>query len=244
MFKNDIFSENSHKFVKFRPQYPSELYEFIYQNCKNFQNVWDCGTGNGQVAFHLADKFKNVFATDISEEQLQKAGRKPNIFYSIQQAEKTNLPNNFFDLITCGQSYHWFDVKKFVDEALRVSRKDSTFAIWGYFLPRIDSYNDKILDDFYNNVIYNYWEKESRFLEKAYKDVYFPFENMKYQRFEIREEWSKSHYFSYLSSWSFLKKFIKKNDFNPLVDLFLKLELPERFEICFTVFCKLGKIGG
>jgi hypothetical protein len=145
-------------------------------------------------------------------------------------------------LVSCGQSYHWFNIKKFTKEVKRVSRANSVIAIWGYFLPRINNFNDRILDDFYCNLIYDYWEKESRDLETAYEDIYFPFDDVKYKMFEIKESWSKSHYFAYLSTWSFLKKFLQKNNYNPLADLFKKLELPERFNVRFPVFCKIGKI--
>lgn len=45
----------------------SELY-FTEQ-----KNSWDCGTGNGQVACELAKIFENVFATDISQAQIDNA---------------------------------------------------------------------------------------------------------------------------------------------------------------------------
>lgn len=242
MFKNDLFSDNAHRYVKFRPQYPKQLFDHIFSYCEKFQNAWDCGTGNGQVAMQLAKRFKNVFATDISEKQLDVAGKKPNVFYSIQAAEETNLPESLFDLITCGQSYHWFNSQKFQKECNRVGRKDCKVAVWGYFLPRIDRYNDAILDDFYYNTIYDHWEEERKYLEGKYKNIDFPFKILADRDFEIVEEWSKSHYFGYLSSWSFQKKFMMRKGYNPLADLFERFELPDRFEIRFPVFSKIGNV--
>ncbi len=62
----DNFSTHSDKYAKYRPTYPSELYDFLNEIIPKKHNVWDCGTGNGQVACELAKFFDNVFATDIS----------------------------------------------------------------------------------------------------------------------------------------------------------------------------------
>lgn len=119
----DNFSQNSEDYKNFRPNYPKEVFDFIFEHLKNFENAWDVGTGNGQVAVNLSEKFEDVFATDISENQINSAEKKSNIHYSVQPAEKTGFPDNFFDLITVGQAIHWFDFEKFYTEANRVGRK-------------------------------------------------------------------------------------------------------------------------
>ncbi|SFF54277.1 hypothetical protein SAMN04488541_105220 [Thermoflexibacter ruber] len=66
----DNFSIQSDKYAKFRPTYPSDLFAFLNENVQDKLNAWDCGTGNGQVAFELAKTFDNVFATGISHNKL------------------------------------------------------------------------------------------------------------------------------------------------------------------------------
>ena len=105
----DNFSRQSDLYAKYRPTYPQELYDFILSKVENRNAVWDCGTGNGQTARELAKYFEKVFATDISEKQIDKADQATNIFYSVQPAEQTNFADNSFDLVTVSQALHWFN---------------------------------------------------------------------------------------------------------------------------------------
>src|SRR5215213_8237924 len=105
----DYFSDQARKYASFRPTYPAELYAFIFKHLNGKHHAWDCATGNGQVATHLALHFKQVSATDISQKQLDEAPKLPNINYSISPAEHTAFPPHSFDLITVGQALHWFD---------------------------------------------------------------------------------------------------------------------------------------
>src|SRR5688572_2580381 len=107
MATKDLFSSQSKAYAAFRPTYPAELYEFIFRNTKNFVLAWDCATGNGQVAQDLSKRFKKVYATDISQQQLDEAFKVTNIQYSVSKAEQTNFPDSSFDLITVGQALHW-----------------------------------------------------------------------------------------------------------------------------------------
>src|SRR5436190_20945613 len=119
----DRFSGQAGSYAMFRPTYPAELYEFILRRVKGRQQVWDCATGNGQVARDLAPHFKEVHATDSSVNQIKNAVAQPNIFYSVAPAESTSFPDSSFDLITVGQALHWFNISKFYEEVNRVGRK-------------------------------------------------------------------------------------------------------------------------
>src|SRR5258708_18049028 len=111
----DLFSSHASQYAAFRPTYPEELYNFVFGQVKNFDTAWDAGTGNGQVARDLSRKFKKVFATDISEKQIENATRAENIFYSVS-GEATSFPESSFDLVCVAQAIHWFDCNKFYAE--------------------------------------------------------------------------------------------------------------------------------
>ena len=83
-------------YAKYRPDYPQELFDFILSKLTTRKAAWDCATGNGQTAKVLAKHFENVYATDISQKQLDNAVKADNIFYSVQPAEKTNFEENSF----------------------------------------------------------------------------------------------------------------------------------------------------
>jgi hypothetical protein len=49
MKPKDLFSENAADYSAYRPDYPDQLFEFIFSHVKDFDTAWDCGTGNGQA---------------------------------------------------------------------------------------------------------------------------------------------------------------------------------------------------
>ncbi|MEM1119348.1 MAG: class I SAM-dependent methyltransferase, partial [Bacteroidota bacterium] len=148
----DNFSTQAQTYQKFRPVYPQAVYDLLFSLVKKREQAWDCGTGNGQVAKVLAEHFKMVRATDISDQQLKSAAQKSNIHYSNQRAESTNFPDQTFDLITVAQAIHWFDFAAFYQEVKRVLKPNSILAIFGYGLLRIEGINDQ-LDYFYKDLI-------------------------------------------------------------------------------------------
>jgi ubiquinone/menaquinone biosynthesis C-methylase UbiE len=118
----DNFSKQSDLYAKYRPGYPQALYDCIINHVENKEAAWDCGTGNGQAAKELSKAFMKVFATDISQKQIDKAVQSDNIFYSVQPAEQTNFPDNSFDLVTVAQALHWFRFDEFYKEVRRVTK--------------------------------------------------------------------------------------------------------------------------
>ena len=80
----DNFSTQAAEYAQFRPTYPAELYDFLLSLTNGRNIAWDCATGNGQVARELAKHFKQVFGTDISENQLKNAAKADNISYLVE----------------------------------------------------------------------------------------------------------------------------------------------------------------
>ena len=162
----DFFSSQSKVYAAFRPTYPKELYQFIFQHLREKNTAWDCATGNGQVAQYLSPHFKEVYATDISQQQLDHAVKRKNIFYSKSQAEKTIFRDNQFDLITVAQALHWFDQAVFFDEAKRVGKPGAILAVWGYAMLYIEPVIDSLILEFYNDVVGPYWDVARRLVEQ------------------------------------------------------------------------------
>ena len=127
----DNFSNQSGLYAQYRPTYPTGLFEYILRFTEGRNVAWDCGTGSGQSAAVLSKYFKKVIATDISQKQLDNAAQAPNVFYSLQPAEHTNIESGSIDLITVAQAIHWFDFEKFYAEVKRVAHKNCVLAVWG-----------------------------------------------------------------------------------------------------------------
>jgi ubiquinone/menaquinone biosynthesis C-methylase UbiE len=242
----DYFSSNAKKYFQYRPSYPKELFDFIYSHVSQKQNAWDCGTGNGQAAFELSKVFENVYATDISENQLQQAIKAKNIFYSLQPAEKTHFENHFFDLITVAQAVHWFNFEAFYNEVKRTAKENAVICLFGYGLLRITPEIDNIIDNFYYNIVYDYWDKERRYIEEEYKTIPFPFEEISCPKFINQQQWDIEHLLGYLSTWSSVKTFIQKNGYNPINaikdDLYKIWDKNQKMTIHFSIFMRMGRI--
>jgi hypothetical protein len=242
----DIFSKQSDYYARFRPEYPEELYQTIFKETDRFNQAWDCATGNGQVARKLSLTFSKVEATDISENQISRAVRRPNIEYRISKAEKSPFPDQSFDLITVGQALHWFDFGRFFKEVERVGKRPFVFAAWTYSLIKINKDLDKILSKFYGDTLLKYWEPERRHVESGYDSIPFPFPEVQTFHFLYRNTWSPDQLLGYLNSWSSVVNFKNRRGIDP-VDIFKK-EMADiwtngSFEVTFPITLKMAKIG-
>lgn len=221
----DNFSNQASCYSKFRPTYPERLYDFLLGHCTKFDNALDTATGNGQVASVLSKHFNKVFATDISQNQIDHAHQAKNITYSVQRAESTDFESSSFDLITVGQAYHWFDFQAFGKEANRLLKPDGIIAIWTYDLLRVTPEINLYLDDFYYNTTAAYWDFERKWVEEKYRTVHFPFEDIHHDfSFDIEGKFNIDQLAGYLNSWSAVQHFIKKKGYNPVDEFIDKIK--------------------
>jgi len=243
----DNFSTQSEQYAQYRPNYPSALFDFLNANIKHTHQAWDCGTGNGQVAYALAKNFDKVFATDISPQQIAQALQAENIVYSVQAAEKTCFEKEMFDLIVVAQAIHWFDFEKFYAEVRRSAKAEALLCVVGYGRLQISPAIDALIDDFYYNVLGAYWDVERRYIDENYQSIPFPFAEIQVPAFVNVQHWNLTHLMGYLSTWSAVKHFIKKNNFDPTEKLKKALsilwgEASSTKPITFPILCRLGKI--
>ncbi|MES2266770.1 MAG: class I SAM-dependent methyltransferase [Bacteroidota bacterium] len=242
----DNFSLQSDQYAKYRPTYPAELFDFLDSLVINKQNAWDCGTGNGQVAFELAKMFGNVWATDISRSQIDNATKRSNITYTVQPAEHTNFEGNFFDLIVVAQAIHWFDFDKFYEEVKRTARKDAVICVTGYGQISVSPEIDEVISHFYTNVIGSYWDTERNYIDEGYQTIPFPFEEIPVPQISISLKWDFEHLMGYFGTWSAVKHFISDKGFNPVEQLRLQLvplwQTQQPKEVTFPVLLRIGKV--
>jgi SAM-dependent methyltransferase len=241
----DRFSVQSRTYKEFRPTYPETLYKYIYANCFSKVTCWDCGTGNGQVAAVLSDTFDQVFATDISLQQIKHAVPKPNIKYSVQRAEITSFPNQYFDLITVAQAIHWFDLPAFNKEVNRLLKPNGLIAIWGYGLLKINLEIDVIVNHFYQHIIGAYWDKERAYIDLNYSNIPFYFDEIDIQEsFNIETQWTIDQLRGYFNSWSSVQNYKDNNNgHNPVDELINKITpiwTSKVKKVVFPIFMRAG----
>ena len=247
MSTKDLFSSHAHVYAAFRPAYPEDLYQFIFKHLHDKSTAWDCATGNGQVAQYLSKHFNQVYATDISQQQIDQAfAGNGNIIYSVGKAEATSFCENQFDLITVAQALHWINTKEFYKEVTRTAKENALLGVWGYSLLHIESNIDSLLLDFYRNTVGQYWDSARKLVDEEYENIDFPFSKIESPGFELKVTWTLDQLAGYLTSWSATQKYIQANRQNPVPSFITTLQpywkTQEKKIVTFPIFMKLGRV--
>lgn len=240
----DNFSTASADYALYRPQSPAEVFDFLYAHCANFGAAWDCGTGNGQVACELAGRFKSVYGTDISAEQLANATQKENITYLQERAEQTSLADGSIDLVTIAQAIHWFDFDTFYREVRRVVRPGGLIAAWTYSLLRLSPTVNRVIDHLYTDITGTYWDKERKLVDDGYATIPFPFEEIVPPPVQIVKEYTLPQLQGYLRTWSGVKHYLRMEQKDPVAMITPELEKAwgssEKLEVRWPVHIRAG----
>ncbi len=240
----DRFSGHAADYARYRIDYPGELYDYVLNYVPVRQAAWDCATGNGQVAGALADHFEQVTATDLSENQLVNAVKRPNITYQVVTAESASFANESLDLVTVGQALHWFDVPAFHATVQRVLKPNGIIAEWGYGLNQVSEPIDELVRFIYSEVVGPFWDPMRQHVETEYHHLPFDFAEVKHAQFTARREWPADWFMNYLRTWSAVQAFRKQHENDPIdqfEDEFNRLWGPDPREVRFPIFLRLGK---
>ncbi len=243
----DNFSKQAEAYAKYRPGYPPDLFDFILGHLAERKAAWDCATGPGKVAVTLAEYFEQVYASDISSEQLSHAPARENITYACVPAEDSGYSGDLFDLITVAQAIHWFDFDLFYEEVRRTAKTEALLAVIGYGMVRINDDIDPLLDEFHDFVFGKYFSENRKYFDERYQNLPFPFEEIDSPGFESNYRWNLRDVEGYLNSWSAVQKFKNNDGFNPVDDFIEELSsywpADEKKDVGFPVFLRLGRIG-
>lgn len=240
----DRFSQQARDYAQYRPVYPPELYDFIFQHVRSFDLAWDAGTGNGQAAKVLAGRFKKVYATDISTQQLGQARQATNIQYSVAD-EHTSFEEASINLVTVAQAAHWFKLDKFSAEVKRVTKSHALIAIWGYGLLQISQPIDSLITEFYTRIIGPYWDAERKHIDEHYVNLHFPFAEIESPEFHIRVHWTLAELEGYINTWSAVRQYISTHQHNPVDSLIKQISQhwkETRQSVTFPLFLRLGRV--
>jgi len=243
----DNFSQQSDAYSQFRPHYPKEMMAYLCSFPAHKEVALDVATGNGQVASQLSEYFDKVYATDISENQLQNAIALPNVVYSLQPAETTNFENAQFDLVTVAQAIHWFKFDIFYKEIYRILKRDGIFAVLGYGLFSTNEDSDKILRHYYYDIVGPYWDAERSYLDEMYQTIPFPFDEIEVQPFENNFIWTFEQLIGYLETWSATQHYKNKNHQNPVGLIYEDLKQSwarNDRKVKFPLLLRIGKKSG
>jgi len=118
---------------RYRPPYPSKVYDEILQFAPATRHLVDLGCGDGKVARRMAKYFDEVTAIDPSAEMLRLGqslaeGHADNITWVEALAEDAPLPNHV-DVVTFASSIHWMDPSKLFAKLQKTLRGEHILAV-------------------------------------------------------------------------------------------------------------------
>ncbi|RMF23982.1 MAG: class I SAM-dependent methyltransferase, partial [Cyanobacteria bacterium J083] len=186
----DSFSVQSDNYAKYRPHYPATLFAELASLCASKQRALDCATGNGQSAIALTKHFKEVIATDVSQQQIAQAITHPQVSYLVVAAEKLDFPAAYFDLITVAQAIHWFNLPEFYQKVKYIGKPGAIIAAWAYDLFKINNQIDEIIQDILLKPIEAFWAEGNKLISAKYQSIDFPFTEISLPTFQLQVEWN------------------------------------------------------
>lgn len=196
------------------------MFDYLASLAPARELAWDCGTGNGQAALALAERFLRVVATDASPDQIRHAFEHERIDYRVEPAEATSIADRTMDLVTVGTAVHWFDFDRFYTEIRRVAKPGGVLAVWTYHFPHsLGTGLDRALERYYHETLRGFWPAEMHYLEEHYRTLPFPFDEIDAPPFTMEADWTLEDLTGFMSSWSASQRYREHHGRDPLEEV-------------------------
>jgi SAM-dependent methyltransferase len=122
------FAEVADAYERGRPTYPEEAVRWLAGD--EPRDVVDLGAGTGKLTRALVALGHRVTAIEPLPEMLELLPENaPGAFAILGTAEIIPLPDAHADVLTCAQSFHWFDRSLALPEIARVLRPGGSLAL-------------------------------------------------------------------------------------------------------------------
>jgi SAM-dependent methyltransferase len=133
---NPAFDYCADDYARYRPGYPPELFARLAELCAPAPEVWvaDVGAGTGHFSRGLIERGYRVMALEPSLSMLRELGGSASDANARLRplcavAERTGLADASIGLITCAQSFHWFNPPFALAEFGRVLRAGGALVL-------------------------------------------------------------------------------------------------------------------
>jgi SAM-dependent methyltransferase len=128
----ESFGSVAEQYDRYRPTYPGALIDDLAALRPG--QVLDVGCGTGKAAVALVSRGLSVLGVE-PDERMADVARDRGIPVEVGAFETWDDAERRFDLITCGQSWHWIDPSRGIPKAARVLRPGGTIArFWNYYV--------------------------------------------------------------------------------------------------------------
>jgi len=122
------FAEVAGAYERGRPTYPEDSVRWLAG--AEPRDVVDLGAGTGKLTRALVALGHRVTAIEPLPEMLELLPvAAPGAWAILGNAEVIPLPDDSADVVTCAQSFHWFDYPVALPEIARVLRPDGRLAL-------------------------------------------------------------------------------------------------------------------
>jgi SAM-dependent methyltransferase len=126
----ESFGPVAEQYDRYRPACPEALIDDLA--VLNPTQVLDVGCGTGRVATALVKRGLDVLGVEL-DERMAEVARDHGIPVEISAFETWDAAGRRFDLITCGDAWHWIEPTQGLTKAAELLRPGGTFArFWNY----------------------------------------------------------------------------------------------------------------
>lgn len=126
------FTAGAETYVKGRPEYPSQITEWLTNTLAlgDGSQVLDLGAGTGKFTTYLKRAGAEVTAVEpVDAMRAQLAARHPDIRILSSSATAIPLPDGSVDAVVCAQSFHWFANERALAEIRRVLKRGGRLGL-------------------------------------------------------------------------------------------------------------------
>jgi SAM-dependent methyltransferase len=141
----EVFGTVAEQYDRYRPSYPEQMVDDLLAAAP--RAVLDIGCGTGKAARLFAGRGVPVLGVEI-DPQMAAVARRHGIEVEVSGFEDWPDRGRRFDLIVCGQAWHWIDPAVGGPKAARLLAAGGTLALfWNFAEPAPD--DKQVIDDVY-----------------------------------------------------------------------------------------------
>ena len=144
----EVFGSVAEDYDRYRPTYPDRLVDDLL--ARGPRAVLDVGCGTGKAARLFAARGVPVLGVEI-DPQMAAVARRHGIEVEVSGFEAWDDRGRRFDLITCGQAWHWVDPDVGAPKAAGLLNDGGTLALfWNFAEPAAE--DKRLIDAVYQRL--------------------------------------------------------------------------------------------